>query len=183
MKAIITSFLFILLILIQPACSLNTQEEEQQQKRTEAGDSSQLKTIRGRVTGVTDGDTLTILDEANTEHRVRLKGIDAPESKQDFGQAAKKNLSLLVFNKRVEVIYMKLDRYGRVLGIVRTGGEDINLQQIALGFAWHYKEYESEQTEDERRAYGAAEERARKERRGLWQQPNPVKPSTFRRSK
>jgi endonuclease YncB( thermonuclease family) len=132
---------------------------------------------------VADGDTITVLDSARTRHRVRLAGIDAPESSQDFGQASKKNLSGLVFGKVVEVSYAKLDRYGRVLGIVRLGGRDINLAQIEAGLAWHYKEYADEQTAEDRESYAEAENRARRDRAGLWQQPDPVKPSEFRRSK
>jgi endonuclease YncB( thermonuclease family) len=45
-----------------------------------------LADITGRVVGVTDGDTITVLDITNVQHKVRLAGIDAPEKKQPFGQ-------------------------------------------------------------------------------------------------
>lgn len=67
-------------------------------------------TIQGRVVRVLDGDTVSVLDSSNTEHRIRLMGIDAPEKKQPFGQRAKESLSDLVYDKAVVVEYSKKDR-------------------------------------------------------------------------
>jgi endonuclease YncB( thermonuclease family) len=89
----------------------------------------------------------------------------------------------LIYGKTVEISYEKLDRYGRVLGLITCGGKDINLAQVEAGLAWWYREYQREQTPEQRRAYEAAEERARADRRGLWQQPNPVKPSDYRHAR
>jgi Micrococcal nuclease (thermonuclease) homologs len=137
--------------------------------------------ITGNVVAVLDGDTITVLDGQRQERRIRLAGIDAPEKAQDFGQASKQRLSDLVFRKEVEVRYSKLDRYGRVLGVVYLGGEDVNLKQVAVGMAWHYKEYASEQLPEDRERYAEAESAAREARIGLWGGPSPVKPSEFRR--
>ena len=137
--------------------------------------------LAGRVVRVIDGDTVTVLDSNKTEKRVRLAGIDAPEAGQDFAQASKNHLSGLVFNMEVEVLYSKLDQYDRILGVLYVDGRNINLAQVRSGLAWHYKEYQSEQTQEERIAYTEAEERAREKRSGLWQQPDPIKPSEFRR--
>ena len=57
------------------------------------------ETISGRVVGVADGDTLTVLDGDNVQHKVRLCGIDAPEKKQPFGGRSKQNLSSLTFSE------------------------------------------------------------------------------------
>ena len=59
------------------------------------------ETITGRVVGVSDGDTITVLDSTKTRHKIRLAGIDAPESKQAFGQASKKSLAAMVFDRDV----------------------------------------------------------------------------------
>jgi endonuclease YncB( thermonuclease family) len=67
----------------------------------------------GRVVAITDGDTLTILTTDRVQHRVRLAGIDTPEKRQPFGQAAKNHLSSLVNGQTVKVNYYKRDRYGR----------------------------------------------------------------------
>ena len=69
--------------------------------------------ISGRVVGVADGDTITVLDAAKTQHKVRLAGIDALEKAQAFGERSKQNLSALVFGKDVRADCNKRDRYGR----------------------------------------------------------------------
>src|SRR5438045_2771120 len=73
---------------------------------------AQSSELRGRVVSVADGDTITVLDASNTQHKIRFNGIDAPEHNQDFGQASKKHLSDLVFGKDVVVKWSKTDKYG-----------------------------------------------------------------------
>jgi len=92
--------------------------------------SAQQQTITGKVVGVSDGDTITVLDEQKRQHKVRLDGIDAPESNQDFGSRVKQSLSGLVFGRVVTVISSKKDKYGRTLGKVTLDGKNINLEQI-----------------------------------------------------
>ena len=75
-------------------------------------------TITGRVVGVADGDTVTVLDADKVQHKIRLAGIDAPEKAQAFGNRSKQNLSDLVFGKDVRVDWDKRDRYGRIVGKV-----------------------------------------------------------------
>ena len=76
----------------------------------------------------------------------------------------------------VSITSNKIDRYGRIVGLIRFDGEDINLKQIEGGMAWHYKKYEREQTESERVAYATAELKARGLGRGLWADPSPIPP-------
>ena len=96
-------------------------------------------TLSGRVVRVTDGDTIVILDSNNTQHKIRLTGIDAPERKQAFGTKSKEHLSYSVAGKFVIVEYSKRDRYQRILGKVLLDDDDMNLDQIQAGLAWHYK--------------------------------------------
>lgn len=133
--------------------------------------------IAGRVVRVADGDTITVLDAAKTQHKIRLNGIDAPEKKQAFGNVARKHLSLLVADKDVSVTYTKRDRYGRILGTVFVNGKDANLEMLKVGMAWHYKKY------DKTPAYAQAEAEARAAKRGLWQDKNPIEPESFRKAK
>lgn len=91
--------------------------------------------IEGRVVGVSDGDTVTVLDAGRRQHKFRLLGIDAPEKDQDFGERSKQSLSDLVFGKDVMVEYEKKDRYGRTLGKVVVGGRSANLEQVRAGLA------------------------------------------------
>ena len=111
----------------------------------------------GRVVSVADGDTITVLDDSKTQHKIRLAGIDAPERKQPFGQRSKELLSDLVFGKTVQVETEKADRYGRQVGKVLIDGRDANLAIIAAGLAWHYKKYQKEQAASDRLLYASAE--------------------------
>jgi endonuclease YncB( thermonuclease family) len=137
--------------------------------------------LGGRVIAVQDGDTLTILDGARVQHRVRLAAIDAPEKSQPFGEVARQSLARLVHGRLVEARCPKRDRYGREVCSVFLVGHDIGLEQVRGGYAWWYREYAHEQTADDRRAYESAEADARQARRGLWHDPAPQAPSAFRR--
>ena len=145
--------------------------------------SSGDQTLTGRVVSIADGDTVTVLDATNTQHRIRLQGIDAPESHQAFGSRSKQNLSDLVFGKEITILYSKTDQYGRLVGKIIVEGKDVNLAQVKAGLAWHYKEYQREQTPEDRELYARAEDEARAQHRGLWQDSNPVEPSQFRRER
>ena len=154
-------------------------------------------TLMGRVVGVTDGDTVTVLDAANAQHKVRLAGIDAPEKGQPFGERSKENLSRLVFGRDVRVDWHKRDRYGRVVGTVWVASPDApcrqrsdcaktldaGMAQLTVGLAWHYKKYASEQEPQQRGEYAFAEEEARARRVGLWTDANPVPPWEWRHSR
>jgi endonuclease YncB( thermonuclease family) len=145
--------------------------------------SVQAGTITGTVVRITDGDTLVVLDVNKVQYKIRLVGIDAPEKKQAYGKKSKENLSELVAGKYVVVEYDKLDRYKRVLGKILLNGKDMNLEQVASGMAWHYKKYQGEQSQADRVEYSEAEVDARDTRRGLWQDPDPIPPWEYRKSK
>ncbi len=133
--------------------------------------------LNGRVVGVADGDTITVLDATKTQHKIRLNTIDAPEKAQAFGQKGKQRLSDYVFGKDVNVEWRKKDRYGRILGTVWHGSMNVNLQMIKDGFAWHYKQY------DQSKVYADAEDEARAAKRGLWVDKSPTPPWEFRKAK
>ena len=143
---------------------------------------SQAATITGRVVKVSDGDTITVL-EGTTQHKIRLMGIDAPEKAQPFGDKSKQALADAIAGKTVEVDYNKRDKYKRVVGKVLFRGQDINLRQIELGMAWHYKQYEREQDVEDRSKYAQAEYLAQRDKVGLWSQGQPMAPWEWRRAK
>ena len=145
--------------------------------------SVEAGTITGSVVRITDGDTLVVLDANKVQYKIRLTGIDAPEKKQAFGKKSKENLSNLVAGKYVVVEYDKLDRYKRVLGKILLSGKDMNLEQVSSGLAWHYKKYQGEQSQADRIEYAEAELDARDAKRGLWQDPEPIPPWEYRKSK
>lgn len=136
--------------------------------------------ITGKVVGVTDGDTITVLVETADKKesvKVRLWGIDAPETKQAFGQRAKQELSSLVFGKVVSVEVKDKDRYGRTVGEVFADRIAVNAEMVRRGFAWWYETYAKKAT-----ALSQAQAEAKAAKRGLWSEPNPVAPWEFRKA-
>jgi endonuclease YncB( thermonuclease family) len=172
----------LLIAFVSISCEVATSQQSQPSSSNPVVVRAENEFV-GKVVGVSDGDTATILDESNTQHKIRFLGIDAPEKAQAFGQKSKQNLSDLIFGKTVTVQVSKRDKYNREVAKILLEGRDINLQQIKDGFAWHYKDYQREQSSDDRKIYAEAEEEARKAKRGLWFDENPQKPSDFRRSK
>ena len=105
------------------------------------------ETLTERVVAVADGDTVTVLDSINVQHKVRVAGIDAPEKKQAFGNRSKDHLAELVAGKSVDVEWTKRDRYQRIVGKVMVVAPacsaphcpktvDAGLAQIRTGLAW-----------------------------------------------
>ena len=129
-----------------------------------------------RVVGVHDGDTVTCLDDANQQQKVRLAEIDAPELGQDFGKVSRDALAEMVFGKTVEVVDEGKDRYGRWIGHLIVNGEDANRQMVATGNAWHYAAYSQDAS------LATLQEQAQIGKLGLWSQPNPTPPWDFRKN-
>lgn len=136
--------------------------------------------FEGKVVGVSDGDTITVLDSNRVQHKIRVAGIDAPEKGQDFGGKAKEHLSDLVYGKTVNLPDAKIDKYGRTVSRVLVGNTDAGIEMIKAGLAWHYKKYEIEQSPADRVSYGSAEIKARNAHIGLWSQGTPTRPEDYR---
>jgi endonuclease YncB( thermonuclease family) len=142
--------------------------------------AANAETITGRVIGVTDGDTVTVLDGENQQHKIRLSGIDAPEKAQAFGTKSKQSLSDCAYNQQASVEYTKRDRYKRIVGKVVVSGRDCNLEQIRSGMAWHYKKYAAEQNMEDRSLYAKVESQAQEAKSGLWVESDAIPPWEFR---
>ncbi len=140
-------------------------------------------TLTGRIIGITDGDTLTLLDADHIPHKIRIAGIDAPEKRQPFGEKTKTNLSALAYNRQAQADCRKIDRYRRQICVVYVNGRDVGLEQIKAGTAWWYRQYAREQTKQERIAYEHAEFLAKLHRHGLWNSKNPTPPWEWRRNR
>lgn len=148
--------------------------------------------VTGVVIYVSDGDTITVLDDTRTQHKIRLAGIDAPEMGQPFGQRAKQYMSDLVYSKEVYLEGDKQDRYGRTIAKVWVTPAscpkcsktlDAGMAMLTVGLAWHYKHYQKEQTEEDRAQYSFAEYKAKAKRAGLWADPDPTPPWDWRKAK
>lgn len=148
-----------------------------------ASQIASAETFSGRIVAIADGDTVTLLDRMKQQHKIRLSGIDAPERKQAFGNVSRQHLAGLVFDKQVTAYCPKTDRYRRAICTIEVDGIDANLGQVAAGMAWHYKAYIRDQRPEDRELYAEAEERAQRERRGLWADRNPLAPWEFRKAK
>lgn len=155
---------------------------------------AQAAELDGKVVGISDGDTITVLDATRTQHKVRVAGIDAPEKGQAFGQRSKENLSGLVFGKTVRVEWSKVDRYGRKVAKVWVAEPgclqsscpttvDAGLAQITVGMAWWYRKYAGEQSAEDRGRYEVEETEAKARQAGLWRDAEPMPPWDWRRSR
>jgi len=138
--------------------------------------AAEPETFTAKVVGVSDGDTLTVLNGAKVQTKIRLNGIDAPESKQDFGSRAKEALSGKVFGREVRLVKRDVDRYGRTVADVYVGERHINLELVAEGWAWHYVKYAPQD-----KGLADAEAAARAKHSGLWAGDSPIAPWDFRK--
>lgn len=120
---------------------------------------------------VSDGDTITLLSKGD-KIKVRFYGIDAPESKQKYGQFCKDMLVDFLRDKEIKLDVKDNDKYGRTVGIVYANGEDINKKMVRNGCAWAYRAYTKQYVEDENYA--------KSNKLGLWQDKNPQNPRDFR---
>lgn len=135
--------------------------------------------INGKVIRVADGDTITVLTPDYQQYKVRLYGIDALERKMPYGRRSGQALSGMVAGKDVRVKILDTDRYGRSVGLVFKDGDDVNRQMVREGWAWVYDHYCKAAFCME---WKIDEAQAKMNKRGLWQDPNPVEPWTWRKS-
>lgn len=150
-----------------------------------------LRSIEGTVTKISDGDTIHVTDSLGTKVKVRMYGMDAPETEksnkrtghiskagQPYGEEAYRALQGKLQRQRVRLDVMDVDRYGRTVSIVWLNDRNINREMVAEGWAWAYRQYLDRPHASE---YIQAEEQARSRRLGLWQQGNPQPPWEFRK--
>ncbi|WP_235001438.1 thermonuclease family protein [Nitrosovibrio sp. Nv4] len=124
--------------------------------------------------GISDGDTLTVLNESKQQIKIRLAEIDAPEKRQPFGARSKQSLSDLCFGKKAQVIPQAKDRYKRIVARIKCDGTDANAEQVGRGMAWVYRRYAKDHD------LYVLEHNAKVEKRGLWSEPSPIAPWNFR---
>jgi micrococcal nuclease len=136
---------------------------------------------------VADGDTITVITANHTKLRIRMVGIDAPETPkgtkfpgQPYGKEAEAYLTQLVEGKRVTVEIYGVDRYKRLLATIFLDGKDINLAMIEAGLAEVYRGPES--GNPYKQQYQAAEETARSAKKNMWIQGNTYEsPRAYRK--
>jgi len=139
--------------------------------------------IDGMVRAVYDGDTVLLATNEDNRLKVRLYGIDAPETAkpdspgQPFGEIARRTLMYKIMGRQVSAEIMDIDRYRRTVAVIRYAGRDINREMVAEGMAWAYRQYLQGPYASE---YIGAEEVAHARHKGLWRDDNPLPPWEFR---
>lgn len=150
-----------------------------------AADCLAARTIDGVVRAVYDGDTVLLATRQDSRLKMRLYGIDAPESAkpdmpgQPFGAIAKRTLMYKVMGRQVSAEIIDIDQYHRSVAVIRYAGRDINREMVAEGMAWAYRQYLQGAYASE---YIGAEEGARARHKGLWRDANPTPPWEFRQA-
>ena len=130
------------------------------------------------VVAISDGDTLTVrcgAPGAYQQVKVRIAAIDAPESRQAFGQKSRQHLAQLCFRQRAALQPVDEDSYGRTVAHVRCGSTDVATAQVRAGLAWVYTPYA-----ESRQQLVALQRQARSSGTGLWSQKRPLAPWTYR---
>lgn len=137
----------------------------------------QSNEFTAQVVSVQDGDTMDVLwnDKKVT---VRLFGVDCPEDGQGFSTKARQYVEAVCSNKQVKIVKRTVDPRGRIVGdVILPDGKSLAKELLKFGYAWHYKEYSDDKELD------ALEQEARKEKKGLWVEANPMAPWDYKKSK
>jgi len=131
--------------------------------------------FRGRIERVVDGDTFQVRDMVGNRAKIRLWGIDAPETAQPYGPAATKGARDLAEGEPCAVEVVDTDQYGRIIGIVEADSYNVNASLVKSGLAWHDQKYAAGAD-----ALREMEQEARSAGRGLWDQESPIPPWQYR---
>jgi micrococcal nuclease len=134
-------------------------------------------TLKAKVIGIKDGDTVVVLDSLNNQITLRLAEVDCPEKRQPFGTKAKHFTSDQIYLKTIKYVVTDTDRYGRNIAMIYydTDNKYISAEIIKAGMGWHYKRYSTS------KELALLEENAKKDKIGLWVDNNPIEPSEWRR--
>ncbi|KAL4556946.1 hypothetical protein LXL04_035114 [Taraxacum kok-saghyz] len=111
------------------------------------------------------------------KYRIRLRGIDAPESEMPYGKEAKEELLKIIDGKCLRILVFDEDQYGRFVGDIYCNGVFVQEVMLRKGLAWHYTYY------DKRPELDKWEKGARAKRIGLWASSNPEMPWEWRRNR
>ena len=150
-----------------------------------------IRTVTGTVTKVTDGDSIQVTTAEQTKLKVRLYGIDAPETPkishrtgqvskpgQPHGEESWKALENKIMGKQVRLEILDIDKYRRMVGMIWLGDRNINLEMVREGYAEAFIEYLKPPY---RTPFLEAEREAKSARRGIWSLPDYERPRVFRK--
>lgn len=135
---------------------------------------------QGKVVRVLDGDTVQV-QRGGTSVRIRLYGIDCPETNQPYGDTAKAFTKVQMLHRQVQVEEADIDLHGRTVALIRSSGRLLNRELVRAGYAWAYRQYCKQ--EPLCKEFSALEKAARQQKQGLWQGRRPVAPWDWRQGK
>lgn len=141
---------------------------------------AEAKILIGDVVGVTDGDTVTVRVDGE-DISIRIRGIDAPELEQEYGEEAKAALTGFLLKRQAIISGEEKDAAGRLLASLAVNGNDAGLYMLENGGAWFRLDYESQLAADWRTAYRTAQSEAKSKGVGLWIAVRPVPPWSWRK--
>ena len=141
------------------------------------------KTYWCRVSGISDGDTLTCyrLNLRRSETKLRFAYVDAPESSQAYGAESHRLIKKMVYKRLVRVQITDIDRYGRCVGVIYRYRKNMNEEMVKRGAAWVYEEYVKDPKQ--KKYLLSLQATAKKNKKGLWRGTRPIRPSEYRKSK
>ena len=132
-------------------------------------------TLTAKVIGIKDGDTVVVLDSLNHQTTLRLAEVDCPEKNQPFGTKAKQFTSDQIYRKEIKYVVTDIDRYGRSIAMIYyDDNKYLSAEIIKTGMGWHYKRYSTS------KELALIEDNAKKNKKGLWVDINPIEPSEWR---
>jgi endonuclease YncB( thermonuclease family) len=150
-----------------------------------------IRTVTGTVSKVTDGDSIHITTPERTILKVRLYGIDAPETTkinkrtgrvnkpgQPYGKESWKALEGKVMGKQVRLEILDIDKHRRMVCMVWLDSRNINLEMVREGYAEAFVEYLKEPY---RSQFMSAQQEAQAEKKGIWSLPDYERPRDFRK--
>jgi micrococcal nuclease len=150
-----------------------------------ASHAAPIRIVTATITKISDGDTVQAITAEGTKLKVRLYGIDAPETRkgkipgEPFGNDSRNYLASLITQKSVRVEILDIDRYRRMVAILWLNDRNVNLEMIAAGMAEAYGEYLKKPY---RSPFLQAEQEAKARGKGIWSQGSRYeRPSQFRR--
>jgi len=146
--------------------------------------SPQPRSLHVTVVKVSDGDTVQGETPEGTKLKIRLYGIDAPETAhgkmpgQPMGKESLTALRNKILHKNVKIEQLDVDRHRRIVAMLWLGNRNINLEMVKDGYAETYREYLKDPY---RQRFIEAEKEARTARKGIWALATYERPSAFKR--
>lgn len=141
------------------------------------------KTYWCKVVAVSDGDTITCfrLNLRRSQTRLRFAYVDAPESSQSYGAESQRLVKKMLYRKLVRIQITDVDRYGRCVGVIYRFRRNVNEELVIRGAAWVYEEYIKDPKQ--RKHMLSLQEKAKRNKKGLWRGTRPIRPSQYRKQR